>query len=153
MGDGVDFDLGELAAASFALGPAAVPAYSTYKSQQASEEAARERKRASAKQTAREKIKLAASRRQQIREERIRRAQILQRAESLGVGSSSGAAGSTAAVSTTTASNLATQFGEGVAVTSISQNLQKAADLETSARNWGAISDLSMSIFTSAIRK
>lgn len=127
----------------------AFTAYSSSEGQKAQRAGAREQKKAQEQQTATEQIKLAASRRQQIREERIRRAQILQKAETLGVGTGSGVSGATGALGTTTAANLGAQFGEGVAVSSINQNLQKAADFRTDAAGWQAASNLSLNIFSS----
>lgn len=120
---------------------------SAHQSQQAAASAAREQKEAQRKQTAMEQTKLMESRRQQLREERVRRSMILQRAETLGVGGGSGAAGATGALGTLTGAAVGAQTGQTQAVQSISQNLQSAADLQARAASFGAMSGLAMNVF------
>ena len=107
-----------------------------------SKKASRERSRAfeqqreaQRKQDAREQAQLAFSRRQQVREERVRRAQILQRSQNLGVAGGSGALGSVGALGTLTGSAMGQQLFQGQAASSISGNLQAASAFETSAMN------------------
>lgn len=107
-------------------------------------------KEAQQKQEATEQVALAESRRQQIRQERVRRAEIMQRAETLGVGGASGEAGALGSLSTQTGASLAFQTGQGEAAKGISESLQKAADFKTSAANAGAAANLSSTIFTEA---
>lgn len=66
--------------------------------------------------------------RQQIRQERIRRAQIEASAEATGVGGSSGEAGALGALASTTAGNIAFRAGDTLAVQAQTQALSLAAE-------------------------
>lgn len=132
----------ELAIASLALG-----AYSAYEAKEAREDATKSREEAQRKQTASEQVQMRQQRRQKLREERIRRAQILQRAETMGVGASSGEAGAIGSLATQTSSNLGYQQGQTKFVQSINQDLSSAAKSETSAENFAGLSSLSFQTF------
>lgn len=70
----------------------------------------------------------AQSRRQRIREERIRRAQILAGSQNQGSGSSSGELGAIGALQTNLAGLVGTSLGESRAAQGINNNMQRAAD-------------------------
>lgn len=99
----------------------------------------------------------AGERRQQIREERVRRAKILQAAEGTGVSGSSGELGSTGGLATQLGANIGTNLGTLSGTGRINQLAQTAADFGTAAQS--ALNNqakamnnfnLSMSIFQSA---
>ena len=103
---------------------------------------------AQVKQEAKEKSSLAQSRRQQLREERVRRAKIIQRSQNLGVGQSSGAASATGP--TQFGSNIGFQTGQGLASQGISTSLQSAQSAGADAQTAGANKNLAMNVFSSA---
>ena len=98
-----------MAAATTAILAATVVASTAmqYKAGKDAAEAAEEQQQISANQS---KIQQDMNRRQQIREERVRRAAIAQSAQNTGVAGSSSASGSVGALSTITAGNLASSF-------------------------------------------
>lgn len=77
--------------------------------------------------------------RQQIRQERIRRAQILASAENTGVGGSSSASGSVGALQANTGSNIAFTRGQTKAADARSRQLQKSADFSRRANSISSI--------------
>lgn len=133
----------ELAIASLIIG-----AGSAHQQQQAASAAARSQKEAQRKQTAMEQTKLRESQRQQIRQERVRRAMIAQKAETLGVGEGSGIAGATGALRSLTGGAVGAQVGQTQAVQSISSDLQTAASHRERAASFGALSQLSFNVFS-----
>lgn len=147
--------------AAAALATAAVSAYSGYRSRQdmkeASNNAAEENRKAKAEQTALKFQEQAQERRNQIREERVRRAKILQASENTGVGDSSGAYGAVDSLSTQLNNNLGVNNGRAAAGSRISGYLQNAADFNTaaqnasfSAQNADSLFSLSASIFSAS---
>ncbi len=97
--------------------------------------------------------------RQQIREERVRRARILQSASNTGTLASSGAYGATGSLSTNLQTNIGTNLGEIQRGQQISAFQQNAADLGlqsqlagSEAQNMGSLFQLSTSIFSSKIK-
>tara|TARA_Y100001973_G_scaffold106665_1_gene186296 strand:+ start:17081 stop:17608 length:528 start_codon:yes stop_codon:yes gene_type:complete len=134
-----------IAAASLATTAAA-----GYMQYQAASDAADAREEAGKISGAQQQIQQRRGTRQAIREERIRRARIMQAAESTGVGGSSGQFGSTAALSTLTGTNVANQRGQAAAARGIGAANQRAADAQSTGQMWGAIGQVSGSVFSAA---
>ena len=84
--------------------------------------------------------------RKHIREERIRRARILQSAEASGTSESSGEAGAISSLSTQLGSNMG--FNQNLAArgAAISQFQQNAADAASDAQTWSMVGGLSQSV-------
>lgn len=78
------------------------------------------------------------SRRQRIREQRIRRAQIIATSENQGTSGSSGQVGAVGALSTNLANLVGNSLGESKANAGINRNTQKAADFTSEANTIGA---------------
>ncbi len=78
------------------------------------------------------------SRRQRIRENRIRRAQMLAAAENTGTTGSSGQIGAVSALNTNLGGLVANAAGNTQANKSISSNLQRAANFQTQSNTIGA---------------
>lgn len=123
----------------------------------AQQRAADEQTKARQEQQAQNSAQAAAERRAQLREERIRRARILQASANTGVIGSSGEMGAGANLSTQLASNVGFNKGALQSANNISAYNQSAADFMNSAQNsmneanqWGQIGGLGMSIFQSA---
>lgn len=148
-----------LAAASLAAGAA-----SAYKQAQEQKEAKKdakkaeaERNKARAEQRASNAAQAAAERRAQIREERVRRAKVIQASENTGVSGSSGEAGATGNLATTLGSNIGMNLGAIQTAENISQANQNAANFLGSAQShqadaamWGGVGQLSQSIFSAS---
>lgn len=148
-----------LAAASLATG-----AISAQRQAEAQKEAKKDAKRAEAEQRkaqaeqrASNAAQSAAERRAQIREERVRRAKVIQASENTGVSGSSGEAGATANLATTLGSNIGRNIGALQTAENISQANQNAADFLGSAQShqadasmWGTVGQLGQSIFSAA---
>ena len=124
----------------------AISAVSTYQSVKASKQAAREQKNANKIQTAAQKNADAAARRQKIREERVRRAQILQQAENTGVSGSSGAIGAVGVLSNNLGQINANVNASADAAGAISDSNQRAADYSSKANTWNAVAGLSANV-------
>lgn len=120
----------------------AVGAVGTVATINASNQAAKAQKEARNIQTAQQKTEAANSRRQAIREDRIRRARILAAAENTGTGASSGSVGAVGALDTNLSGLLGASLGESKANAGISKQLQKSANAEQFASNVGAITNL-----------
>lgn len=78
------------------------------------------------------------SRRQRIREERMRRAMILASSENQGTSSSSGSIGSVGALSTNLAGLIGSSLGESKANSAVNRRVQSAADYTSQANSIGA---------------
>ena len=78
--------------------------------------------------------------RQQIREERVKRAQIIAAAETSGVAGASSEAGSLSAMRSTVGSNIAFSKGQTEVADQVSRRLQKASDLNRRADTVSAFS-------------
>jgi uncharacterized membrane-anchored protein YjiN (DUF445 family) len=104
----------------------------------------KEMQKASREQRANNEAEAARERRQQIREERIRRAQIINAAEQTGVSDSSGAIGSVAALATNLNSNLSMNQGRLERAQNISIFQQNAADAQMRASLYKQIGDTAM---------
>lgn len=110
------------------------------KAQAASEEAADRDKKARAEQKASQSQQAAQERRQQIREERVRRARILQAGENTGTSESSGEFGAIGSLGTQLGSNIGFNLGQLNSAQRQSDLLQQGADFrnETSHYNTNA---------------
>lgn len=104
----------------------------------AASQAAAAEKEARNIQGAQQQTASAESRRQRIREERIRRAQILAVSENQGTGASSGQVGAVGALSTNLAGLVGSSLGESRANAGVNRNLQRAADFTSQANTIGA---------------
>jgi len=120
----------------------------------AQQNSANEQTKARQEQQAGQAAQAAQERRAQIREERSRRARILQSSENTGVGVSSGSAGSTGGLATELGSNLGANLGSQQRANNISSFNQNAADYLSSAQShinsantWGQVGSLGTSIF------
>lgn len=89
-------------------------------------------------QAAQQQTAGAESRRQRIREERIRRAQIIAASENQGTSSSSGQIGAVGALSTNLAGLIGSSMGESRANRAVSSRLQNAADFTSQSNTIGA---------------
>jgi len=122
-------------------------AYGTAKSIQAQDAAASDRRKA-AKQTAKQR-ELAAQeqRRQKAREERVRRAQIIQSAASTGTTGSSGELGAIGSIGTQFQAGAGFAANQAALGASASSYLQRASDRDTSAGMFGLVADLGITGF------
>lgn len=123
----------------------------------AQSQAAEEQSKANAEQKAQNAAQAAAARRQAIREERVKRARVMQAATNTGVSQSSGEMGATGSLSTQLGANLGFNLGANASADRISNYNQNAADLIGSAQNkmadaqmWGSIGSLGTSVFSAA---
>lgn len=126
----------------------------------ASEKAASEQKQARSVQEASNAQQAAMESRQQIREERVRRARIMQGAQNTGTAFSSGEFGSIGSLSTSLSSNIGANRGAIQRGQQISAFQQNAADFNLTAQNAGidaqnasSLFNLSTSIFASNVTK
>lgn len=118
------------------------------------EDAAKQQEKARAEQKAAQAAQAAAERRQQIREERIKRARLVQSSIGTGVSGSSGEMGAGGSLATQLSSNIGFNLGQERAAAAISGYNQSAADFLSSASSkvaeanqWGAVAGMSMNIF------
>lgn len=100
--------------------------------------AAAQEREARAIQGAQQQTAGAESRRQRIREERIRRAMILASSENQGTGGSSGQVGAVGALSTNLQGLIGSSLGESKANQGVNNRLQSAADFTSQANTIGA---------------
>ena len=133
--------------AAAALAATAVSGYQQY---QAASEAADAREEAQRIQGAQQQIQQRRRTRQAIREERIRRARILQAAENTGVAGSSGQFGAVGALGTLTGANVGASRGTALAAEGITRQGQRASDAQQRGQLFGAIGQLSSSVFSTA---
>lgn len=120
----------------------------------AASRSAEEQRRAKQEAQAGQAQHAALERRAQLREERIRRARLLQSSENTGVTSSSGALGGVGNLSTQLGSNLGFNLGQQQKASNITNYNQSAADFLSSAQNhmndanmWGQVENVGASIF------
>lgn len=113
--------------------------------------AAQEQKKARQEQDAMNSAQAAAERRRQIREERVKRARVLQSAAATGTTGSSGEAGAVSGLSTTLSANIGSNLGALQSAQNISIFSQASADFMSAANAkqadsqfWGQIAGLSM---------
>ena len=114
---------------------------------QQQQEARAEQKKAQKEQGAANAERAAAERRQQIREERIRRAQLEQSAANTGTTASSGAMGATGGLNTTLASNIGFNLAQVTHANNISTFNQRAASNMGKAQTAEQLGSLATSIF------
>jgi len=147
--------------AAAAVGVGAYSAYGSYqagKDQRAALEGqAAENRKIQSEQTAINYQKQAQEQRQMIREERVRRAQLLQMSENTGTTGGSGESGAISGMGTQLANNLGINQGLAEAGKRIGGYAQNAADFgfaaqsaAISAQNYNQLFGLSMSIFQGA---
>jgi hypothetical protein len=157
--------VGGLTAGQTAAAAASATAYSeseaARKEQQGlMQEAANEQRKARSVAEAGQAQQAALEQRQQIREERVRRARILQSASNTGTLASSGAYGATGSLSTSLQSNIGSNLGAIERGQQISAFQQNAADLGLGAQfagfeaqNMGSLFQLGTSIFAANTAK
>lgn len=140
-----------------AAGSAVVSYSQQRRAQAAQERAADDQRRGNAVQSAQQSQQAAQERRQQIREERIKRASILNSAENSGASGSSGEMGATGGMSTQLGSNLGANGSSilaGQAITGFSQsaanNMQAAQTAQGRASMWGQVGQIGSSMFGQA---
>lgn len=114
----------------------------------AAKKAAAARKEATEVQTAQQRIQDRESRRQAIREERIRKAQILQQSETGGVTDSSGALGATGALGTNLGRAVGFQRSQERAAIGIGQANQRAIGADLKGQLAGARGALFQNVIT-----
>ena len=126
----------------------------------ASERSAQQQREARSVQEASNAQQAAMESRQQIREERVRRAKILQGAQNTGTAMSSGEFGSIGSLSTNLSSNIGANRGALMRGQEISAFNQNAADFNLAAQNAGidaanaqSLFNLSTSIFAQGVMK
>ena len=107
----------------------------------AASQAAGAQREANAIQGAQQETASTESRRQRVREQRIRRAQIIAASENTGTTASSGQIGAVGALSTNLAGLIGTSLGESKANTAINSATQKSADFTSTANTIGAWTD------------
>lgn len=134
----------EVAIAVVAL---AVAGAATYSANRQAKKAAEAQREASNINQASDRNKEADARRQQIREQRIRVAQVEQSAQNTGVSSSSGELGSLSALTTNAGANLASMSGQGLANQGIAQQNQNALNAQVKQGTYQSIASVSSSIF------
>lgn len=118
---------------------------SAYEANRQQKKAADKEEDAQAAALAEQKAQQAQQTRAQIREERIRRAQILQSSENTGVSASSGALGSVGALQTNVGANLAAATRSANTTTAITGFQQQAADYRSKANTIQAVGNLTSS--------
>lgn len=136
----------------------AVASYSAQQdAKQAAQRSAEEQRKAQAEQKAQAAQKSAMERRQQIREERVKRARVLQSAQNTGVSGSSGEIGAIGALSTNLGNNIGINIGREASNNRASIFAQNAADFNfesasasQSAGMYSQLSGIGMNIFTNS---
>jgi len=113
-----------------------------------SRKSASQQKDANEQQMNAQKAADADMRRQKFREERVKRAQILQFAEGTGASASSGVEGATSSLGTQVGSSVAFQFGQQQAAQDIGAKRQDAADSAFKSQLFGTVGNLATSAFT-----
>jgi len=117
-------------------------AYSAVQQNRAQKKAAGAQKDAADTSAALQKNQEMEARRKQIREQRIRAAQIEQSASNQGVSYSSGQLGSISALTTNVGSNLAAMSAQNYAANGIGQANQTAVNAQSSSQQWGMYGSL-----------
>jgi hypothetical protein len=130
-----------------AIAALVVTVASAYQQNKAAKEAAKERKDAGKVQQAEQTAVKNDNRRQQIREERVRRASIIQASQNTGVSESSGQLGATSALGSLISGNLASTSRQANSSNAIGGHLQSATNLDAKVSTWGQIGAFSSSIF------
>ena len=143
-----------LATSAVGVGASIAGQQKSYRLQQ---QGAQEQAKASAQQSAQSAQSASQERRQQIREERVRRAQIMNQAELTGTSGGSGEEGALGGMSTQLGSNMGTNQASILRGQSISGFLQNSANLQTQAQGaqntgqmWGQFGQLGNQAFANA---
>lgn len=123
-----------------------ITAAAAYKQNQQAHQAAAARKKANQVASAEASVRRQQDIRDQIRAERIKRAQILQASRDTGVYGSSGESGAISSLSSQIGSNIGNITRQGNTATSIANYQQSAADAMGRAATFGQISSLSMGV-------
>jgi hypothetical protein len=131
-----------------AIASLAVAAGSAYMQSEAQKDAASEQRKARNEQKAVNAAQAAQERRAQIREERIKRARVMQAAENTGTTGSSGALGAVSNISSQFGSNVGFNLGQISSANRISDYQQNAANDMTRASDWSAVGNVAGSIFS-----
>lgn len=131
------------------IASAVVAAGSAYTQHRQGKKAADAQKEASRIGGNQAQIEQQAQRRQAVREERIRRAQILQASETSGVAGGSGEIGSTGALGSITAGNLASSHSADRTTQRLGQLNNRVASAQQRQQTAGAIGGLSGTVFSS----
>lgn len=134
-----------VAVASLAIGTVSLVA-----GEQARGRAQNEQKKIQGEQKAQNAAQAAAAKRTQIREERVRRARILQSSEDTGTAGSSGELGAVGGMATNLATNLGSDAGRFAAGNRISDFAQNAANDMFDAQQADKLFSLSTSIFSAS---
>lgn len=130
-----------------AIAAVVVAAASAYQQSRASKAAAKDRKEAQQVSQAEQAAQQNQNRRAQVREERVRRAQVLQSSQNTGVSQSSGELGATSALGTLIGGNLASMQRQQNSSAAIGGLSQSAADSDLVGAQWGAVGSIATSIF------
>lgn len=130
-----------------AVSALAIAAGSAYQQSQAAKSAAKDRKEAGRVAQAEQAAQANQSRRAQVREERVRRATVLQSAQNTGVSQSSGEIGATSALGSLIGGNLASGSRQANSAAGIGSLSQSAANSDVRGAQWGAIGSFAGSVF------
>lgn len=136
----------EITAAASLAASAAATAYGVVESGKAADD----QQEAQDIATAQQKSVDLANKRQQLREERIRRAQIEQASVNQGVGGSSGEAGAISALGVQTGTNIGAINQGQMAAQSISNSMTSAAQSTQKAQIAGGVASLAGTVFSGA---
>lgn len=137
-------------AVGVAIASLIVTAVSVVKQQEAASDARKAQKKSRNEQRANNAEVAAREKRQQIREERIRRAQIMQASENAGVSASSGEMGATSNLSSQLASNLGFNAGAQQRANNMSIFAQQGANAQGKADRWAGIGSIAQSTFSAS---
>lgn len=135
---------------ALAVGTAAVTVDSAEKQRKAASQSRTAQMKIQSEQRAANAGEAASERRRQIREERVRRARVLQSAENTGMAESSGELGALGAISTNLSSNIGTNLGKLQTAENISIFSQDVADANYAMQKAQLNAELSKSIFQMA---
>jgi len=133
-----------------ALGSLAVGAGSAIASNTAQKKAAGAQEKIQGEQKAQNAAQAASERRSQVREERVRRARVMQSSENTGVGESSGEFGALGTLGTNLAVNMGSNAGKLAASERTSGYAQDAANFMGQAQRSDKLFNLSASIFSNS---
>lgn len=133
-----------------AIAAVAASAAAGYEQRRQSKAAAKDQEEAAKTSQAEEMARQNETRRQQIREERIRRATIMQQSANTGVSASSGEIGAVSALGTQTAVNQASLSRQAMTAQDITNESQQAAQHELKGQEAAAIGSIAGSIFSYA---
>lgn len=137
-----------------AIASLVVAAGSAYMANKAQKSAAREQRKAQATSLAENAANRSEQTRDQIRQGRVRTAQIIQASANTGTTGSSGELGSTSSIGSLVGSNVATLSRSGNTALGINNNMNQASQDQSTAATWGAIGSFattSFSVFSSMV--